>query len=157
MLAVVAICATGVVTSTSGFTEASYLKSSNLIKYLYVYNAPESISDKRYEYQWEILRTALEKTKERYGSFSLQPSEPMTEKRQVYELENNTGRISVMYLDSTPELENKLLPIRIPVDKNLVGYRLLLIRKKDETKYAKIKTLNELTKISFGLALHGMM
>ena len=35
----------------------------------YVYDAPESSLDHRYEYHWEILKTALERTKETYGPY----------------------------------------------------------------------------------------
>src|SRR5437762_1303845 len=37
----------------------------------YIYNAPESENDTRYEYQWEILKTALEKTREKYGPYTM--------------------------------------------------------------------------------------
>jgi hypothetical protein len=91
----------------------------------YIYNAPES--DVRYAYQWEILKTALDKTSDKYGDYSLIRSKAMTEKRQTYELKKQTGEISVMYLGTEPVLEKELLAIHIPVDKNLGGYSLLLI------------------------------
>src|SRR4051794_38478070 len=85
----------------------------------YVYHPPESSLDKRYEYQWEILRTALERTKGKYGPYTMERSEFMTEQRQAFEMRNATGKLTVMYLSTTPEFERDLVPVRIPVDKNL--------------------------------------
>jgi hypothetical protein len=70
----------------------------------YIYNAPESKLDVRYLYHREILKTALDKTKIKYGPYRMAPSEPMTEKRQTFELMNATGRLTVMYLINNPFL-----------------------------------------------------
>src|SRR4051812_15165884 len=83
----------------------------------YIYNRPESALDQRYEYQWEILRTALERTREKWGAFAMEPGVLMSEKRQTFELMHATGKLTVMYLGTTPELEKALTPVRIPVDK----------------------------------------
>ena len=42
------------------------------------------------------------------------------------------GSLTVMYLGTRPEFEKELMPVRIPVDKNLGGYMVFLIRKEDE-------------------------
>ncbi len=117
----------------------------------YIYDAPESALDKRYQYHWEILRTALERTKEEYGPYVMQPSVFMTEKRQAFELQNQTGKLTVMYLSTTPEFERDLLPIRIPVDKDLGGYCVFLMRKQEVAKVAQVKTLDDLKQFSYGL------
>jgi ABC-type amino acid transport substrate-binding protein len=119
----------------------------------YVFNAPESALDFRYIYHWEILRTALDRTTPKYGPYKLTPAPLMTEKRQTYELENATGSITVMYLGTTRELERNLEPVRIPVDKNLGGYNVFLIRKADEHRFEGLRTLDDLRKFSYGLGL----
>jgi ABC-type amino acid transport substrate-binding protein len=119
----------------------------------YIYDAPESPLDKRYEYHWEILRTALERTKEKYGPYIMEPSVSMTENRQAFELHNATGKLTVMYLSTTPEFERDLLPVRIPVDKNLGGYCVFLINRQDQNRFADIKTLEDLKQFTFGLGL----
>lgn len=43
--------------------------------------------------------------------------------------------------------------MRIPVDKGLAGYRVMLIRKEDIPLFATIRTLDELRQFSFGLGL----
>jgi ABC-type amino acid transport substrate-binding protein len=77
----------------------------------------------------------------------------MTERRQARELENGTGQLTVMYLSPTPEFERQLLPVRIPIDKNLSGYFVLLIHKADREKFAAVTSVAELKKYRFGLGL----
>jgi ABC-type amino acid transport substrate-binding protein len=121
----------------------------------YLHPPPESALDTRYQYQWAILRTALERTRPGWGPFVLADGPPMPEKRQVVELINPSGNLSVIYLDTTPELEQTLRPVRIPVDKNLGGYRVFLIRKADRARFdpARIRTLADLRRFSVGLGL----
>jgi hypothetical protein len=117
----------------------------------YVYNAPESELDVRYQYHWEILRTALERTSARWGPYRLARSEPMTERRQAFELQHATGKLTVMYLSTIPEYERTLVPVRIPVDRNLGGYCVLLIRKEDRERFAGVRTLDDLRRFKIGL------
>ena len=119
----------------------------------YVYNAPESSLDRRYEYHWEILKTALERTTAKYGPYALVPSVGMTEARQTSELVAARGRITVMYLGTTPKLEHELVPVRIPVDKNLGGYCVFLIHRDAVPRFAAIHTLDDLMRLRVGLGL----
>ena len=117
----------------------------------YIYDAPESATDQRYLYQWTILKTALDKTVPQHGPFALQPSEPMTEKRQKSELMDATGKLTVMYLGTTPDMEKGLIPIRIPVDKNLGGYCVLLIRQENQKRFDAVSSLEDLRQFKYGL------
>ena len=119
----------------------------------YIYHPPESRLDVRYLYHWEILKTALEKTKPKWGDYRMIPSELMTESRQRYEIEHATGRLNVMYLSTTPEFERELVPVRIPVDKNLGSYCVFLIRPEDKQRFANVKSLEDLRRFSYGLGL----
>jgi ABC-type amino acid transport substrate-binding protein len=119
----------------------------------YIYDAPESALDKRYEYHWEILRTALERTEEKYGPYVMQSSVFMTENRQAFELRNATGNLTVMYLSTTPEFERDLIPVRIPVDKNLGGYCVFLINRQDQNRFANIQSFDDLKQFTYGLGL----
>ena len=116
----------------------------------YVYNAPESETDQRYMYHWEILRTALDKTVRKYGPYRMVPAKTMTEKRQLAELRQATGEITLMYLGTTREMEHTLLPVRIPVDRNFGGYCVLLIRSEDQERMNNVRTIDDLRKLSIG-------
>ncbi len=117
----------------------------------YVYHAPESARDVRYLYHWEILRTALERTRAKWGLYRMVASQPMTESRQALELKN--GKLTVMYLSTNPDFEKNLVPIRIPVDKNLGGYCVFLIRREDQPRFTAVKSLDDLRRFSYGLGL----
>ena len=119
----------------------------------YLYDAPESALDTRYVYQWEVLKEALERTTPGDGPYMLAPAPPMSERRQTDELQAGSGSITVMYLSPTPELEKTLIPVRIPVDKNLAGYNVFLIRKADAPRFSAVKTLADLRAFSYGLGL----
>jgi ABC-type amino acid transport substrate-binding protein len=119
----------------------------------YIYHPPESSLDVRYLYQWEVLRTALEKTAGKWGPWQMVPSELMTEQRQAFELKHATGKLTVMYLSTTPDFEKTLIPIRIPVDRNLGGYSVLLIRKEDQKRFNDIRSVSDLRRFTYGLGL----
>ena len=119
----------------------------------YIYNAPESSLDVRYLYHWEILRTALEKTTPKWGPYRMVPSGVMTERRQTFELRNATGKLTVMYLSTTPDFEQHLIPIRIPVDRNLGGYCVFLIRRGDQKRFDDLRSVADLQRFSYGLGL----
>jgi hypothetical protein len=119
----------------------------------YIYHPPESTLDVRYLYHWEILRTALERTKAKWGPYEMVASERMTEQRQTFELKNNTGKLTVMYLSTTPDFERSLVAVHIPVDKDLGGYCVFLIRKGEQPRFDAVKSLGDLRRFSYGLGL----
>ncbi|GAB2874970.1 transporter substrate-binding domain-containing protein [Pseudoduganella ginsengisoli] len=107
--------------------------------------------DTRYDYDWRVLQTVLEKTAPQYGDCSLQPSAiPMEQARATLELSNPRGRINVLVRSTTRTLERQFLPIRIPVDKGLLGYRIMLVRAQDVARFAKIQSVDDLRAIKIG-------
>jgi ABC-type amino acid transport substrate-binding protein len=120
---------------------------------IYIVHSPESALDVRYLYHWEILRTALDKTTAEWGPYRLDQAEFMTEHRQAFELENATGKLTVMYLGTTPDFEQNLVPVRIPVDRNLGGYCVFLIRKGDQARIDAVRSIGDLRRFKFGLGL----
>jgi ABC-type amino acid transport substrate-binding protein len=59
--------------------------------------------------------------------------------------------INVYVAATRNEWEEKTIPIRIPVLKGLLGYRLLLVHKKNLKKFKKIKNIGELKELRAGL------
>jgi ABC-type amino acid transport substrate-binding protein len=119
----------------------------------YVHNAPESPLDRRYDFAWAVLRTALEKTRGTDGEFLLEPAVPMSEARQTQEMRNGSGALTVMILGTTPELERELLPIRIPVDRDLMGYSVLVTRRERLPEFAAVRTVEDLRRFTIGQGL----
>lgn len=116
----------------------------------YIYNGPESSGDIRYRYHWSVLKAALEATAKKWGAYALKPSPFMNESRQVLEMQSKRGLINTMVLDTTAALEQRLLPVKIPVDKGLLGYRVLLIRKIDQDRFSTVQAIDDLRRFSIG-------
>lgn len=117
---------------------------------VFVYNGPEAAADVRYDYHWRVLRAALDATSPQWGAYEMRASQYMNETRQLIEMQQPSGELNTMVLDATSELEQKLLPVRIPVDKGLLGYRVFLIRANDQSKFDRVQRLDELTRFSIG-------
>lgn len=102
---------------------------------------PEFDGDRRFDYPLQLLQLALSKTSTEYR---IQTAEfPMNQERQVLEIE--AGRtIDVGPIPSSAEREARLLPIRIPVNKGILGWRLGLVRKGDRDLVAGVRTLDDL-------------
>lgn len=128
----------------------AYGASGQDVSMTYIYNGPESKNDNRYRYHWSVLKAALDATSKKWGAYTLKPSQFMNESRQVIEMHAARGLINTMVLDTTAELEQRLLPVRIPVDKGLLGYRVFLIREADQGKFSKVQTLDDLRRFSIG-------
>lgn len=105
---------------------------------------PEFEGDHRYDYALKLLQLALAKSGTEYR---IQPAEnAMNQERQVLELE--AGRsIDVGPIPSSAEREARLLPVYIPINKGLLGWRLGLIRKGDKGLVAGIDTLDDLKRL----------
>jgi ABC-type amino acid transport substrate-binding protein len=105
---------------------------------------PEFEGDHRYDYAGQVLQLVLSKTGVDYR---IQAAEfAMNQERQVQELE--AGRsIDVGPIPSSAEREARLLPIRIPLNKGLLGWRLGLIRKGDKDLFAGVNTLDDLKRV----------
>lgn len=116
----------------------------------FVQNGPESPGDQRYSYHWMVLKAALDATRSNYGDYSLAWSTYMNESRQIAEMKKDRGLINTLVLDSTAELERDLIPVKIPVDKGLLGYRVFLIRAEDQPRFSAVQTIDDLRKFKMG-------
>ncbi len=60
------------------------------------------------------------------------------------------GELSMVWGAPDEKVEEMLLPIRIPLYKGLLGYRIMIIRKGDQARFDNVRTLEDLKKISLG-------
>lgn len=116
-----------------------------------IYPAPESPSDHRYDYFWQVLRQALTTTESDFGPFKLHPTAiPMSDALSISALAGRTGTVNVLVRGSVRDFEKRLRPIRFPLDKGLLGYRVFLIKKQLQPKLDQVRSLNDLTHFSIG-------
>jgi len=111
---------------------------------------PESAKDQRYKYYIDMLRLGLEKTEKEDGAFRLvMVNARMYQARALEQLRKNNS-IDVVWTMTSKEREAELIPIRIPLLKGLLGHRIFIIRKGEESKFSAIQSLEELKELKAG-------
>jgi ABC-type amino acid transport substrate-binding protein len=112
---------------------------------------PEAAGDTRYDHYWQLLAQALQITEPDFGPFKLREStQPMTERRALEELKAGSDNITVLVHGNVADYEQLLLPIRFPLDKGLLGYRVFLIRGDMQSKLDLVGGLDDLRRYSIG-------
>ncbi|MFZ5841381.1 MAG: amino acid ABC transporter substrate-binding protein [Pseudomonadota bacterium] len=108
----------------------------------------------RYAEYIELLRTALDRTRKDYGEYRLQPAaQEMNESRFL--IEARTGeRINLVWSATSIEKEKTLIPVRIPLGKGLLGFRIGIIRAGNQQRFDNVETVADLQQFEFGLG-HG--
>ena len=107
------------------------------------YPRPETLLDQRVEYPLQLLRLAFSKVS---GEYELIPtSQVMPQGRALVQL-NHGVDVDVVWSMTSTEREFKLLPVRIPIYKGLIGWRLFLVNKQelghfqDEMSISKLRS-----------------
>jgi len=98
----------------------------------------------RDEYKIKFLKLLLEKAKVKYKISTIKFR--ITKPREFIEVKKGK-LINVGLFTSTKKFESNLIPIRYPLYKGLVGYKIFLINKKKQKIFEKIKSLNQLKKL----------
>src|ERR671925_556866 len=114
---------------------------------------PRSISptDSQYLYDYELLQLALDKTQAEFGAYELRQSTlAMNQARAAEEIIAGSGTLNIFARSTSIEHEAKMLPIRIPIDKGLISYRVFLIRADAQPRFSAVRTLDDLRKLSVG-------
>lgn len=117
---------------------------------LVVHPADEDVGDPRFNDVKEILRMALEKTVADFGPFSLRPSSQGTNGLRYLNNLANGSDLNVVWSSTTMEKERNYLPIRIPLRKGILGYRIALVRKDKQALLNQVKNLEDLKKFTIG-------
>lgn len=101
---------------------------------------------------WTYLQSVLKLAIERSGSdYELvESSIPMTQARVVRELADATGRIEVAWTMTSAEREAQMLPVRVPLDRGLIGWRIAFVRQADTDRWRELQRLDELAKYVAG-------
>jgi len=114
---------------------------------------PEGKLDKRNDYYIALLTLALEKTEAKYGRFRLEMNEnSMLQARALLSVANKQ-LVDVVWSMTSKEREDALLPIRIPLLKGLLGYRVFIIREQDKGRFKRVQTLADLSLLVAGQGL----
>ncbi len=135
--------------TVTNFLSISYAQTPSplIVRYL------PSINDDVYssnQYYHNLLKLALDKTVATYGSYQLEPAPAAKTVLDAMKLMMQNSGIDIVHTNTDKTRERVLLPIRIPLDKGLIGVRLVMINDKDNDKFKGVKEFNDLKKFKFG-------
>lgn len=75
----------------------------------------------------------------------------MSQGRSLLELARGTSPMDVMWTVTDRQREaSGLLPVRVPIDRGLMGWRLLLVRKSELPRWRRLRDLGELRQLRAG-------
>ena len=129
-----------------------YLLLSSIVSKTYAESirvpAPRSGFDPVHDYFVELTRLILSKNKHLYSDkkISFVNFKEMTQGRISALLDHN--HLDIVWSGTNNERELNYLPIRIPLFRGLLGYRVLLIHQEDKDKFQQIKTPSQLKKLT---------
>lgn len=101
---------------------------------------------KRDVYYVTLLNMALERSGEPYELVEVKLPD-YSEKRSVLLIESD--QYDVHWLNTTPEREQQLLPVRVPLDKGAIGWRAFFIRPEMQPLFDKVNTAEDLKSLVF--------
>ena len=96
-----------------------------------------------------LLKLVLEKTKDKYGDYTLSSRSLPTNQGRVLDLVDKGQVINVFWTMTSLERENALAPIRVPLMFGLSSCRLLLINKGSQSRFNRL-SLSELSSLDAG-------
>lgn len=107
--------------------------------------------DFRYAEYIAVLRKAMDETTRDFGPYVMRPASiSMNESRFLYEA--RTGHlVNVVWSATSKEKEKALRPIRVPLSKGILGYRILFIRASMQAQFDQVRSLQDLRRFRFCL------
>lgn len=98
------------------------------------------------EPQWRYLTEVLGLAIARSGRHDRidEAAASMVQSRVMRDMTDAGGQVDVMWAMTDVERERRLLPVRIPLDLGLIGYRLCLVRRADAERWSALRELAEL-------------
>lgn len=118
-----------------------------LVKYL---GNNTSISE---DYYLALITAALKATEPSHGPFQLMYAQEQISSERKHDLLVLGDKINVDRLVGFPTQDGPrkgLIRVGIPILNGFMGYRILLIRSENQTRFSTIKTLDELRKLPMG-------
>lgn len=110
----------------------------------------QSDKDRRGDYKDSLLDALLDHTVPEFGSYRIVNNKPITRKRGFIEMLHGRD-LNLYFAPADRQWEDELIPIRVPIRKGLLNYRLLLIDKAELKAFAGIRTADDLKKFDVGL------
>jgi len=114
------------------------------------YLPPDEDVGSRSQYYYQLLKLALDKTVDSHGAYELKPSTKAMNQRDALKAMMAGQGVDVVHTMTDKTRERVLLPIRIPLDKGLIGVRLIMVNKSEQDKFLNVKQTSDLKRYTFG-------
>jgi hypothetical protein len=111
------------------------------------YPRADSAEDERVNYYSQLLQLCLAKSGK---SYQIEPSVLFAEQARGLQLVETNRGLDVIWAVTTKEREEKLMPIRIPLDRGLFGWRIFLIKASDQPLFNNVETSEQLATLRTG-------
>ncbi|NRA18346.1 MAG: transporter substrate-binding domain-containing protein [Oceanospirillaceae bacterium] len=115
----------------------------------------QASNDLRETYYLALLELVLNKTipDQTYQQLSLLPSKRIVYRKRAFEM-LRSGELDVLWSMTSSAREKKALPIRVPLLKGLLSYRIFIIRQGEQQRFSVIDSLEQLGRLTAGQGLH---
>lgn len=111
------------------------------------YGRPSADIDREASYPVDLLQLALSRSG---GDYRLQPSTEVIPQSRAIALLRSNQVIDVLWTVTSPERERLLLPVRIPIDRGIYGWRLFLIHADAQPRFDAVSDLAGLAGLTAG-------
>jgi len=102
------------------------------------------------DYSDAVIREALERTKKKHGAYRMEWVDlAVGRQRLLLELESG-ALINTAVVATQPKWEERVLPIRIPIDMGLSNYRISLISASKQAAFSSMHSLEDLKALRVG-------
>lgn len=99
-----------------------------------------------HRYCLELLELALSYSSTDYTVNFI--DSPSSQTRELQRLRD--GKVDVMWMATSQEYEQEARPVRIPLYRGLLGYRIFIIRNDDQSRFDNINSFEDLKSFTFG-------
>lgn len=103
-----------------------------------------------YDYFSKVLDLALAKTAPQYGPYRLTAVDLKANNPRLNKLLEDGEAINVLLASPNRERHERLRAVNIPLDKGLLGYRVMMIRSQDAERFAAVRQVEDLKRIRIG-------
>jgi hypothetical protein len=115
-----------------------------------VYPRVSATPDLRAAFALAVLDLAMKEAK---ADYTIEPSDQIMERgRALIELREGKT-INLHWTSMASDVEQELRPVRIPIHRGLIGYRVFIIRKDRQADFDKVHNLEELKALTGGQGL----
>ena len=124
----------------------NFVNATDLIRYAY----SESHPDPKQSYFVDLLTIVLETSKEKYGTYQLQPVAIEMGQGRTSMMLQRGELVDIAWRMTSKNLEKELQAIYFPILKGLMGHRIFIIRKNERHLFSRKTSLDNLKKFHLG-------